>query len=179
MLSQKMQAALNEQINAESYSAYLYLSMGAYFESLGLNGFAAWMGAQAREEVFHAFKIYTFINDRGGRVRLKAIEAPPTEWASPLAAFQDALAHEQKVTGLINSLVDMSREEKDHASDIFLQWFVTEQVEEEDSVGDVVLKLKLIGDEGNALFMMDKELGLRTVSPAAAAIMSMAPAPAA
>ena len=177
MLSEKMQDALNEQVNAEAYSGYLYLSMAAYFESVGFRGFAQWMYMQAREEFFHTSKLYNFVIERGGRAALKAIEAPPAEWASPLAVFEDALKHEQKVTGLINNLVNLAKQENDHASDIFLQWFVTEQVEEEASAEEVVQKLKLIGDAGQGLYMMDQELGQRFISPTVSAAMTGAAAP--
>jgi ferritin len=179
MLSERIQDALNRQLNAEAYSGYLYLSMAAYFESTGLKGCATWMYMQAREEFFHSSKFYNFINDRGGRVLLTAIDAPETEWASPTAAFQAALEHEQKVTALINGLVNLALEEKDHATNIFLQWFVTEQVEEEQSVGEVLQQLRLIVDGGNGNFMLDKELGTRAISPTVAAAMTGTPAPAA
>ena len=167
---------MNGQLNAEAYSGYLYLSMAAYFESEGLRGFARWMGQQAREEFYHSMKFYNFINERGGRVELRAIEAPPIEWSSPLAAFQEALAHERKVTGLINNLVDLAQAESDHASNIFLQWFVTEQVEEEDSVSEVVQSLERIGDNGHGLYMFDKEMAARTLSPAVVAALTGAQA---
>ena len=160
-----MKKVLNEQLNAELYSAYLYYSMAAYFESINLAGFANWMMVQFQEEQFHASKFYRYINERGGRVLLTAIEAPPSEWDSPLAAFEDTLAHEQKVTGLINGLADMAMEQKDHASMSFLQWFVSEQVEEENSVGTVLGHLKLIKESPQALFMLDKELSQRIFTP--------------
>jgi ferritin len=172
MLSDTMQNAFNEQLNAEAYSGYLYLSMAAHFESVGLTGCAQWMYMQAREEFYHSSKFYNYITERGGRVTLKAIDAPPSNWASPLAVFQDAFHHEQKVTSLINNLVNLADDEKDHASKIFLQWFVTEQVEEEASVDAVVQKLKLLGDHGPGVFMLDKELGARTISPAVTAAMT-------
>ncbi len=162
MLSEKMSRALNKQINAEMYSAYLYLSMAAYFESVSLSGFAKWMEMQTMEEMSHAKKMYDFVNERGGRVILETIEQPKTEWSSPLEAFEDAYKHEQYVTSLINSLVDLALEEKDHATNNFLQWFVAEQVEEEASADAIVQKLKLVGGKGNAIFMMDRELGQRT-----------------
>ncbi len=177
MLSEKMQGTLNEQVNAEAYSGYLYLSMATYFESVGLRGFAQWMYMQAREEFYHASKLYNFIIERGGRAVFKAIDAPPAEWASPLAVFENAYQHEQKVTGMINNLVNLAKQENDHASDIFLQWFVTEQVEEEASADEVVQMLKLIGDGGQGLYMVDKELGQRTISPTVSAAMSGAAAP--
>jgi ferritin len=161
MLSDRMQKALNGQVNAELYSSYLYLSMNAYFKSVNLDGFANWMYAQAQEEIMHAMKFYDFINQRGGRTLLAAIEAPPDRWDSPLAVFEDTLKHEQKVTGLINGLVDIAIEERDHATQIFLQWFVTEQIEEEESVGNVLEQLKLLGDAKQGLFMMDRELSTR------------------
>jgi ferritin len=161
MLPDRMEKALNGQVNAELYSSYLYLSMNAYFKSVNLDGFANWMYAQAQEELMHAMKLYDFINQRGGRSLLAAIEAPPDQWDSPLAVFEDTLKHEQKVTGLINGLVDIAMEERDHATQIFLQWFVTEQIEEEESVGNVLEQLKLLGDVKQGLFMMDRELAAR------------------
>jgi ferritin len=165
MLSKKMETALNKQVHAELYSAYLYLAMSSYFESVNLPGFASWMKIQTQEETAHAMKIYDFVHERGGSVKLAAIEAPPAKWRSPLAAFEAALAHEQKVTGLINSLTTLANQQKDHASGIFLQWFVTEQVEEEATADDIVNKLKLLGKSGHGLFMMDKELGSRSYTP--------------
>jgi ferritin len=161
MLSDRMEKALNGQVNAELYSSYLYLSMNAYFKSVNLDGFANWMYAQAQEELMHAMKFYNFINQRGGRTLLAAIEAPPDQWDSPLAVFEDTLKHEQKVTGLINGLVDIAMEERDHATQVFLQWFVTEQIEEEESAGSVLEQLKLLGDAKQGLFMMDRELATR------------------
>jgi ferritin len=161
MLSDRIQKALNGQMNAEIYSSYLYLSMNAYFRSASLDGFANWMFAQAQEELMHGMKFYEFINQRGGRVTLAAIEAPPTEWDGPVAVFEDTLKHEQKVTGLINDLVEVALEERDHATQIFLQWFVTEQVEEEENVGNVLEQLKLLGNAKGGLFMMDRELAKR------------------
>jgi ferritin len=163
-----MEAALNSQINAELYSSYLYLSMSAYCDSQNLAGMANWMRIQAQEEHTHAMKFFDFVNERDGRVLLTQIEAPKTEWTSPLDVFEETLAHEQKVTGLINDLVDLSLEEKDHASNTFLQWFVTEQVEEEATAKTILDKLKLIGDNPVALYMLDGELGQRTLpSPTA------------
>lgn len=161
MLSKKMEKAINAQINAELYSSYLYLSMAAYFESISLAGFANWMRQQAQEELFHGMKMYGFVNERGGRVMLEAIAKPQSKWASPQAAFKNVLEHEQKVTGLINALVNLALDERDHATNIFLQWFISEQVEEEATVGNVVDKLKLIDKDTNGLFMLDRELGLR------------------
>ncbi|MBM9537718.1 ferritin [Desulfobulbus alkaliphilus] len=164
MLKKTMQQAMNDQINAEMYSSYLYLSMEAYFQSISLNGFAAWMRAQVQEELMHAMKFYDFVHERGGQVTLESIAKPDTTWSSPLNAFEAVLKHEQHVTSLINDLVDLAISEKDHASNIFLQWFVTEQVEEEASVGEVVEKLRLIQDNPSGLFMLDAEMGKRTFS---------------
>lgn len=165
MISDRIQEAFNKQIVAELYSSYLYLSMSAYFESINLKGFANWMRCQAQEELVHAMKFYTFVNERGGTVKLEAIAGPPTEWATPLAAFHDAYAHEQKVTGLINNLVDLAIAEKDHASNAFLQWFVTEQVEEEASADEVIKKILLAGEHGGGMFMLDRELAARVFTP--------------
>ena len=165
MLSERMQEALNGQLNAELYSSYLYLSMAAYFQDLSLGGFANWMRVQAQEEDMHGMKFYDFIHERGGRVVLKPIDGPPTEWDSPLAAFEAVLEHEQKVTGLINDLVELALAEHDHATNIFHQWFVTEQVEEEDSANEVIQKIKLVGEAHGGLFMLDRELGQRTFTP--------------
>ena len=176
MLSKEMEEALNGQLNAEAYSAYLYVSMAAYFESVGLKGFARWMNLQAREEYFHTQKFYDYVVERGGRVLLRRIDNPPTEWKSPLAAFKDAYAHEQKVTALINDLMDMAQAQSDHAAQVFLQWFVSEQVEEEASVDEVVQRLKLAGETGPGLFMMDSELGGRVMSPEVTAALTGTPA---
>ncbi len=162
MLNKKIEEALNAQLNAELYSSYLYLSMAAYFQSINLNGFANWMRVQAQEELVHGMKFYDFIHERGGRVILKEIEKPPSEWDSPLSAFEHTYQHEQKVTNLINNLVNLALEEKDHATNIFLQWFVTEQVEEEASAQEVVQKIKLVNKSPGGLFMIDRELGQRT-----------------
>jgi ferritin len=161
MLTEKMQKALNEQLNWELYSSYLYLSMSAHFHSVVLMGFANWMRVQALEELIHAGKFFDFINNRGGTVSLQTIQGPETSWPSPLAAFEAALGHERKVTMRINDLVDLALQEKDHATHIFLQWFVTEQVEEESSVGDVINKLKLTAEQAGGLFMVDQELAAR------------------
>jgi ferritin len=169
MIAKKMQEALNKQLNAELYSSYLYLSMSAYFQSVNLGGFANWMRVQGQEELAHALKFYDYVNERGGRVTLHAVEAPPFEWDSPLAAFEAVYRHEQKVTGLINELVDLALEVKDHATNNFLQWFVSEQVEEEASADEVVQKLKLVGDDASGLFMIDRELGQRVFTASATA----------
>jgi ferritin len=168
MISKKIEDALNEQVNAELYSAYLYLSMESYFKAQNLNGFANWMRVQTQEEVAHATKIYDFINERNGRSILKAIEGPPTEWDSALAVFKAAYEHEQKVTGLINDLVDLAIKEKDHATNSFLQWFVNEQVEEEASADEIVQQLKMMENAPGGMFMLDRELGQRVFTPPAA-----------
>jgi ferritin len=169
MLSQSMEQALNKQLNAELYSAYLYLSMAAYYYSLNLTGFANWMTVQNQEETLHAMKFYNYINERGGRINLDKIDGPPTNWNSPLEVFEETLKHEEKVTGLINNLVDLAIAERDHAANAFLQWFVTEQVEEEASANEVIQNLKLAGNDPHSLFMLDRELGTRVFTPPAAA----------
>ena len=169
MLKEKIDKALTKHLNAEIYSSYLYLSMAAYFESINLKGFANWMRVQTQEELVHAMKFYDFIIERGGKVVLTSIEGPRTEWSSPLAVFEHAYEHEQKVTGLINTLVDLSIAEQDHATNNFLQWFVAEQVEEEASADEVVQKIKLMGDASGGLFMLDSELAHRVFTPPAVA----------
>ena len=161
MISKKMEEALNKQINAEFYSSYLYLSMAADFAAKNLEGFAHWMNVQAQEEWGHGMKIYSYINGQQGKVKLEKIEGPPTEWASPLEVFEAAYKHEQEVTSLINNLVSLATEENDHATSIFLQWFVTEQVEEEGSAAAVVEKLRMVGDKPQGLFMLDRALAQR------------------
>jgi len=161
MFSKKVRGTMNLQIKYELESAYIYLSMASYLDSITLPGMAHWMKLQAQEEVAHAMKFYTFINDRGGRVELQSIDQPPVEFESPLDIFERALAHEQKITGNINDLYALAIEEKDYPSQLLLQWFIDEQVEEERNAGDIVEILKRIGDEGHALLMLDKELGQR------------------
>lgn len=170
MISETMQAAINDQINAELYSAYLYLSMSSYYQSINLPGFAHWMQVQAREELIHAMLFYTYVNTRGGRAILQQVDAPPTEWPNPAQPFSDAYEHETKVTARINNLVDLAMQEKDHATVTFLDWFVDEQVEEEASADAVVRQLKLIGGEGNGLFMIDRELAARVFTPPQVAV---------
>ena len=161
MRSEKMQEALNDQMNAEMYSSYLYLSMAAYFEEQNLSGFAGWMEAQAQEEMMHAMKFYRFIIECGGRAKMAAIDAPPADWNSPLDVFEHVYDHECKVTERINDLVDLAKEENHKPSQVFLQWFVTEQVEEEASADEVVQKLKMVGDAAGPLFMLDRVMGQR------------------
>lgn len=165
MLSRKIETALNQQVNAELYSSYLYLSMSAHFSEINLGGCAHWMRLQAQEELNHALKIYDYINERGGRVELSAIKAPPRKWDSPTAVFEEVLRHEEKVTGLINKLVDLAIDAKDHATNNFLQWFVAEQVEEEAGANEVLQKVKLAAKEGG-LFILDQELAKRVLAPA-------------
>ena len=162
MMNGKTQDAFNKQVNAELFSSYLYLSMSAYFESQNLKGMAGWMRVQAQEENTHAMKLFDFINECGGRVVLTQIDTPKTEWSSPLEAFEQAYKHEVEVTAMIHDLVDLSLSEKDHAANTFLQWFVTEQVEEEAMTQEVRDKLKLVSNNPVALFMIDQELGQRT-----------------
>ncbi len=161
MLNKKIQDAINEQIKNELYSAYIYLSMSAYFESMNLVGMARWMRLQSNEEVEHAMKFFDYIHDRGGRVVLGAIDQPPTEWKSPLAAFENAYEHEQKVTGMINNIYALALKENDYPTQVMLQWFIDEQVEEEKNASTIVEQLKLIGDSANGLMMLDHRLGER------------------
>lgn len=167
MISKNMEKAINEQINAEMYSAYLYLSMESYFRSLDLSGFANWMRVQVQEELMHAMKMYDFVDARGGRIILKSIATPQSEWKSPLAVFEATYKHEQKVTALINDLVNLAIEEKDHAANTFLQWFVNEQVEEESSADKIIQQMKMMKDAPGGMFMLDRELGLRVFTPPA------------
>ena len=161
-----MEEALNEQINKEMYSAYLYMSMSAHSTNAGLPGFANWFMVQYKEEMEHAMKIYDYVNNQGGRVKFKTIEEPLSTFKDAMDMFQKTLKHEQFITKSINELVDLAFKERDHATQIFLQWFVTEQIEEEGNDNDIIAKLRLAGDEGNGLFMIDKELGARVyVSP--------------
>jgi ferritin len=157
-----MEEELNKQINAEYWSAYLYLSMSAYLENIGLAGTASWMRIQYQEEISHALKFFDYIVERGGRVILQPIDKVPNEWNGIVNIFEETLKHEQKVTSLINNLMDIAIEEKDHASKSFLQWYVDEQVEEESGVQTILDQLKMVEGKGNGLFMIDKELGQRT-----------------
>ena len=161
MLGKKIGDALNEQVNREMYSAYLYMSMSAHFTNKGLKGFANWFMVQYHEEMLHAMKIYEYINLQGGRVMLKALKQPPSEFKSALDAFTKTLAHEQFITKSINDLMELAIAEKDHASQIFLQWYVTEQVEEESNDNEIIAQLKIIRDDSNGLIMLDRELAAR------------------
>ena len=160
-ISKNMETALNEQINAELYSAYLYLSMAAYVESKNFRGMAHWLKIQAKEELEHAMKIYNYVFERGGEVKLKEIKQPPTNWSSFIELFKHIYEHEKHVTELIYNLLRKAKEENDHATEVFLNWFVSEQVEEEDQARYIYEKLKLVGDNLNALFLIDRELGMR------------------
>jgi ferritin len=161
MLSKKMQDVLNKHLNEEFYSSYLYLSIAAHFEEQNLRGVANWFKIQSQEEYGHAMKFYMFIIQTGGTVTLKQINSPKTSWKNVMEAFKDTLAHEKKITGLIHKLVDTALQSKDYATNNFLQWFVTEQVEEEATVEEIINKLELIGDAKGGLFMLDRELGAR------------------
>jgi ferritin len=165
MLDQRMLEAVNRQINAELYSAYLYLSMSARFAALGLPGGANWTRVQAQEEMAHAAKFYDHVIERNGAVRLMAIEEPPSSWDTPLAMFENILTHEQKVTSLINDLADLALELRDHASHNMLQWFIAEQVEEEASAEEMIQKLRLTQDAPGGLFQLDNEMSLRVYVP--------------
>ncbi len=162
MLNKKLQDAINEQIKNELYSGYLYLAMSAYFEASNLPGFASWMRLQAAEEQEHALKFFDFVNERGGRVELQAIDQPPLEFESPLAVFEATLEHEKKVTGLIHGLYELALTEKDYPAQVMLQWFIDEQVEEEANATQIVETLKMVGQKGQALVMLDGRLGQRS-----------------
>jgi len=166
-MDEKMVDALNSQLNAELYSSYLYLSMGSYFESEDMSGFANWMRVQAQEELMHAMKIYDYILQRGDRAILIRIDSPPTEWESALKAFEHVYSHEQKVTGLINQLVNLAISLGDHATSNFLQWFVAEQVEEEESSSGVLKKTKMAKGSLSGMLMLDTELAQRIFTPPA------------
>ncbi len=168
-MDKKIEKAFNDHLNAEFFSSYLYLSMSNYFVASNLEGMSAWMRIQTDEERMHAMKFIDFINDRGGRVVLDQIEKPKTEWVSPLEAFQEAYAHEQLISKKINALVDLAIKESDHATNTFLQWFVSEQVEEEATAQAIVGKLELIRDNPMGLLMIDQQLGQRTPSAASSA----------
>jgi len=164
-MNKKMEVAINKQINAEMYSAYLYFSMSSYFAKEGMDGFANWMQVQAQEEMVHAMKFYNYVFERGGVVELEAIGKPPLDYKSSLDVFEKVLLHEKHVTSLINDLYELALEEKDYASQSMLKWFIDEQVEEEDSAGKIIDKLKLAGDKGPGVFMFDKEMAGRVFNP--------------
>jgi ferritin len=161
MISEKMTEALNEQVNREMYSAYLYMSMSAYCNTIGLKGFANWFMVQYHEEMVHAMKIFEYIMRQAGRVRLKPLADPPSDFSSPLDMFEKTLEHERFITRSINERMDLAISERDHATQIFLQWYVNEQVEEEENDNDIIAQLKLIGDNPQGLLMLDRELAGR------------------
>ncbi len=163
-MNSRVEQALNEQIHAEFYSFYLYLSVSAYFKSIHLDGFAHWMNLQAQEEYAHAMKLFDFLIERGGTVQLMAIDAPPREWASPSAAIEDVLGHEQYITDRINALVDVSTQEKDHATTVMLHWYVSEQVEEVATADTLTNQVKMVEGSPHGLLMLDRELGNRQAS---------------
>lgn len=167
MLSKKLEAALNAQINAEFWSAYLYLSMSAHFAADGKPGFANWFEIQFKEEQDHAMKFFSYVIERGGKVELKPITKVTSSWKSPLAAFEDTLKHEQQVTAMINNLVTLAKEENDYATESFLRWFVDEQVEEESTAQSYIDALNMIKDNGFGIYTLDKELQSRTYTPIA------------
>jgi len=161
MIGKKLNDAINAQIKNELESYYIYLSMSAYFHSKAFDGMGHWMRVQAHEEMTHAMKFFNHLIDRGGKVVLKDLKQLKTAWKSPLEAFQDAYKHEQKISGMIHKLVELAREEKDHATEVFLNWFVEEQVEEESHALQIVEKLKMVGAHPGGLYMLDRELGAR------------------
>jgi len=165
MIDKEIEEAINRQINEEMYSAYLYLSMSAYFERIGLKGFANWMHVQHKEEMDHAMKFYRYLLERGGVVKLYEIKEPPHEWNSPLHAFEETLKHEKHITECINNLVDLAEKKKDRATFNLLQWYIDEQVEEEANDEEIIQMLKIVGERGNGLFMIDRELAKRTYTP--------------
>jgi len=162
VLGKKVEDALNAQMNREFYSSYLYLSMSVHFELNSLKGFAHWLRIQAKEELAHAMKFYDYMVQRGARPVLSQIDAPTGKWKTDIAIYEDAYKHEQKVTKYISELADLARAEVDHATEVFLQWFVNEQVEEEMNASDIVNKMKLAGDSSGAMFVIDSELGKRS-----------------
>ncbi len=168
MLHADIEKALNDQINAELFSSYLYYAMAAYFESTGIPGAANWMRIQTQEELVHVSKYFEYIVDRGGRVALGAVAAPGAQWKSPLAAFEAALNHEREISARIHKIADLAVKHRDHGTHNFLQWFISEQIEEEKTAEDVVQKLKLAGKDGAGLFMIDRELATRVFVPPAA-----------
>jgi ferritin len=161
-MNKRVEEAINEQINEELYSSYIYLAMAAHFETMNLEGFTNWMKLQAQEELQHAMRLFNHINRRGGRVILKAIGEPPVDFGTPLEVFEKALAHEQHITRCIHKLYGIATEEKDYPAQTELQWFIDEQVEEEENTGRVADLLKMAGNDGSALFMLDRELAQRT-----------------
>jgi len=178
MVPKKIEDAFSKQVKFELESAYIYLSMAAYFDAEGFEGMGRWMRAQVQEEVTHAMRFYKHIIERGGRVQFHPIAVPPQDWQSPLAAFEAAYKHEQFITGRIDGLMKLSQVEGDHASTTLLQWFVDEQVEEEANSSKIVQELKLVGNDGRGILMIDRELGARTfvLAPDLASLYALAPA---
>jgi len=164
MLHKKMLGALNEQINKEMYSAYLYMAMSSHSANMGLKGFANWFMVQYHEEMYHAMKLYEYVQRQGEEVVLDTLQAPPTDFESPLDMFKQTLTHERYITSSINELMELAISKKDHATQIFLEWYVTEQVEEEENDNDIIAQLKLIGDNPHALLMLDRELAQRAAT---------------
>ena len=163
MLTETMQDGLNEHINREFYSSYLYLSMSAYCESINFSGFAHWLRVQSHEEMAHALKLFDLVNDREGRVILQPVGQPPLEFQSLLDVMEQTLAHERDVTELIYHLYELAVKEEDYATQVSLQWFITEQVEEEKAASDIVEQLKMVGDQADALLLLDRQVGIRVV----------------
>lgn len=161
MISQSMQDALNAQINLEQSSAQLYLAMSAHCSGKSFKGFAHWLTVQASEETAHAAKLINFLLDRGGKLELQAIAAPPKEFGGVIQVFEQTLAHEKTITARISALFEQARQEKDYASEIALQWYVTEQVEEEAHVGEIVDHLRAVGDQGGGIWYLDSKMGKR------------------
>lgn len=161
MLSQSLQDALNEQVKNEFYSAHMYLAMSSWFDDKAMPGFAGWMRVQYTEELAHGLKIFDFINDRDGRARVSGIDTPPAEWKSAVDIFENSYAHEQKVTAMINNLYALAVKENDYPTIVLLQWFISEQVEEEKNAKLVVDQLRMAGDSSTALLLLDRELGAR------------------
>ncbi len=164
MIHAKMAKALNEQINREMYSAYLYMSMSAHSASVGLKGFSNWFMVQYHEEMYHAMKMYEYVQRQGSDIKLEALATPPGSFESPLDMFTQTLTHEQYITKSINDLMELAISKKDHATQIFLEWYITEQVEEEENDNDIIQQLKLIGDNPHALLMLDRELNGRNTT---------------
>ena len=161
MPSKKIESALNQQIQSEFYSAYLYLSMSAYCQEIHLDGFAHWLQVQSKEEIGHAMRIYNYLDNRGGRVILQAIDRPPENFKSPRRMFEEILKSEQEITKAIHKLYKLAQDEKDYATEVELQWFINEQVEEEKTAGDILQKLTVVGDQPATLLMMDHHLASR------------------
>ncbi|MDD3117645.1 MAG: ferritin [Victivallales bacterium] len=175
MISSKLEEAINDQINFEFYSSYVYLAMSAWFKDQNFNGFAHWMEIQAREELFHAMKLFHFVFDRGGKVVLTAVKAPAGEWKTPQEAFRQAFEHEQTVTSRISDLMDLALTERDHVAATLLQWFINEQIEEESSVKSIVDQLRMMGASQDSVFMLDRELNVRQLGAQASAYLNDQP----